>query len=136
MTRISTLIAPNFTFKPGVEAALKQFAKSKPWKGSVADRRQKFQTLHNKLTEIFEVKTSLEFYGENPDDMFSGLSRSTEDRILLVGRLSVITYLTLFALVVTNGNRDKSDRWAYNLFKRFFPRSFGRLTTRQPNVIR
>ncbi|MCK4658716.1 MAG: site-specific integrase [Phycisphaerae bacterium] len=50
----------------------------------------------------------------------------SQRRIVIVGKLSVVTYLHEFAHALELDERD-ACRWSINLFKRCFPRHYGRL---------
>ena len=81
------------TFRPSTLRAAKSFASSKPWRGSLNERQQKFQQLHAALRQIYNVNPTLIFLGDGTGD--SGLSnfQARTNVITVCGRLSVITFL-------------------------------------------
>ena len=122
------LIDPAYVFEPGIVQAVKEFARSKPWRGDIDERKAKFQSALKSLALAAEIE---EPQFEFADDVWSGnpSDGSFTDRrfgvITMTGRLSVVTFLHLFAAL--NG-RSRLDcfRWSLNLFAKCFPISFGR----------
>ena len=49
-------------------------------------------------------------------------------RIILVGKLSVVTYFFCFAAAAFGYDRDQAFSWAETLYRRMFPRSAERMT--------
>jgi len=59
---------------------------------------------------------------------FSGTSYAYKNRIVLRGRLSVITFLHEYAhILFETGNQDKAQKWALDLFKEVFPEQYAKL---------
>jgi hypothetical protein len=133
-TTPQNLIAANFTFQSGTIEAAKEFARSKPYRGTIEERRAKLLAFHQQLCELHRVKVGLTFIGDNSQHQHSGsscyipASETMNATIAMVGRLSVVSYLTLFGAGIGNGNMNKAKRWAFNLFQRAFPNSFARLS--------
>lgn len=115
----------NMKFRPGVLAAVYCFKRSKPYRGTLDERKLKFEAFHRELCGIFGRQTLLTF--GVIDGSFSGDSsycRGT-DTIALRGKLSVVTYLHEFAHALGRDERG-ACRWSINLFWRVFPRLFNR----------
>lgn len=120
---VSNLVSESFTLEPAIESAVKTFRRSKPWRGTVAERREKFLAFHKTLVESGQLTARLTFSGSNPDNVdsvYSGLDLKT-NVIKMHGRLSVVTYLWLVASAL---GETRPMAFAINVFARFFPRSF------------
>lgn len=105
--------------------AVRIFARSKPWRGTRGERLKKFRALHVRLCQVYSVETRLKIVrGDAATSVFS-FYRKRDNTIVLLGRLSVVTYLHLFARAI-DCNGDQVVKWSVNLFKRRFPISFGR----------
>ena len=128
------MITRNYSFPVGTVEAIEEFARARPWRGTVDERREKITALHSRLCTAYNVKLSLVFDGLNQDDVFSGESRCDSEQIVMNGRLSAITYLFLFALSGTV-DRVKAMKFAANLFQRGMPRSFARLLLTPRGVV-
>jgi len=122
-----------FRYRRGVVAATRAFKRSGPWRGTLAEREQKFALLNGALAEVYGIPApKLRF--ESIDGSFSGASsclRRTAGEpaiITMRGRLSVVTYLHEFAHALGHGERG-GCRWSINLFRRVFPAQFARLGT-------
>lgn len=113
-------------YNPDVLRALKQFRRSKPFRGTYQERKEKFKTLFEALKGIYG-KTGLTLHlpkSESADCGNGSYSHFTQE-IKLYGRLSVITFLHEFAHAL--GKDEKyACIWSVNLFKRIFPKSFER----------
>ena len=122
---IDEVMSPPATFKVGTIEAVRQFARSKPWRGTEEERKAKFKALHDELCRIYGKHTTLTF--GVLDGGCSGLSHYAVllDEIVLVGKLSVVTYLHEFAHCLGRDERG-AVRWSVSLFRRCFPRSFAR----------
>lgn len=109
--------------------AVKAFAKSKPWRGNVDERREKFETLHTALCAAYEIPHTIAFNEIDPlRTVGSQFGINDETRVLtLHWRLSVITYFIAFGKL-RGFPMDLSYKWSVTLFKRCFPISFRNLT--------
>jgi len=123
-------------FKAPALRAVRRFAESNPWRGTMNERKQKFLTLNRALAEAYGIA--------EPDLRFGRIDGSSSGsshyipalhRIVLVGKLSVVTYLHEFAHARGMGERD-ACRWSINLFRRCFPRQYARLVGRGHMLIR
>lgn len=115
----------DFSLNPASADAIKRFRDSKPWQGAFAERWDKFMLLRQGLSEANSVAPILEFRGEeNTRDPGNGVWASEINTIILVGKLSVVTFLYCF--VMSCGvNRDGALEAAQRIFRHYFPRSFG-----------
>jgi len=137
-TCINDVIVDNPNFPESVVNAVKEFARSKPWRGDVEQRREKFTAVINSLNAAVGMNVSAEF---NDADTEGPSHRSTIDFanidapvIQFTGRLSVATLFYLYAGCMAPYDETMQShwgrmRWAANMFKRFFPRSFAALDT-------
>jgi hypothetical protein len=114
--------SPPFDLHPTARAAVKQFRDAKPWRGTEAEKREKFETLHRGLCRAYDRETSL---NREPGEGSSAASTfdPRTDRITLRGRLSVVTYLFLFGAAVGR-DVESATQFARETFRHFFPRSF------------
>ena len=115
------------TFKPEALQAMRRFVQSHPWRGSTDERKQKFEALVADLSAAYCMQAPTITFGEL-DGSCSGRSHyiPAENRIVLVGRLSVVTLLHEFGHARGMGERS-ACRWSLNLFRRSCPRAFSRL---------
>jgi hypothetical protein len=120
-------------FTPEVLEVLRQFRHLKPWRGTLAERREKFFKLHDALCLLHPTLTvgwALNLQNIPEPELEhgdGGLKPDGDKQIILVGKLSVVTYLFCFAMVVQNRNREQSIAWANALYKRIFRRSAARM---------
>lgn len=112
--------------------AMKAFARSKPWRGNLRERKKKFTAFHAALQEVYDYRLPLEFAGrlsgegeEGPHSLASSIG--ADRRIVLNDKLSVITILFLFSASHFQMGRREGMVWAMGAFKKFFPLSFSRL---------
>jgi len=124
---VKEVLHKNTKYKRGVLAVMKRFRKSKAWRGTVEERKAKFVKLHEELCEIYGKSTALEF-GDVAHNRGSGNSCywSMRDKIVLSGRLSVVTYLHEFGHALGKDERG-ACKWSINLFRRIFPKSYKKL---------
>lgn len=110
--------------------AVKGFAADGPWTGSQNSRKEKFIRLNRELAAAYDI--------EAPNLTFGLINRTcsgashyipSRHKIVITGRLSVVTYLHEFAHARGLGERA-SCRWSINLFRRCFPEQFARLVAR------
>ena len=117
-------------YKIEVYAAAKAASNSYMWRGTVAERKVKFQTLHNNLTAIYGKTTKLKFMGLDSDVEArhgNGCYNPATDTITLINKLSVITYLHEFAHAMFGSDENVACSWSINLFRICWPVSFSKL---------
>jgi len=99
----------------------------KIFRGSIEERKQKFLWLLEQLNRIYNKKTKLEFKDvERNDTSVYSFYLPKEDKIVLVGKLSLITFLHEYAHALGKDEYG-ACKWSINLFKRTFPRLFEKL---------
>ena len=108
-------------YRPEVTHAVIRFARRHPWRGTVEDREAKFEQLNRDLATACGIAVPA-LNCQCIDGSSSGSSHyiPTQHRIVLVGKLSVVTYLHEFAHALGMDERD-ACRWSINLFRRCFP---------------
>jgi hypothetical protein len=114
-------------FPPATLKAVRAFAASKPWRGSIEERKAKFRQLHVDLCRVYGVNPTLTIEGDGTGDSGGSSYCQISDTITLVGRLSVITFLHEWGHVLKGHDEFAACRWSLRLFQRCFPRSFSRL---------
>jgi hypothetical protein len=124
---VQEALDPTLTFRPAALRAVESFARSKPWRGTLMERKAKLRRLHRQLTAAYSIREPRLVFGGVEAGGFSGASRyhHCSHTITLVGRLSVLTYLHEFAHARGHDERQ-ACHWSLNLFRRCFPRSFAR----------
>ena len=122
---VQEVLDPAVRFKPAALRAVRAFARSKPWRGTFAERWEKFITLRQALSEVYGIAPILEFWGEEGGHSGSSCFVPRRNTIILRGRLSVVTFLHEFAHA-RGADERQACRWSINLFRRCFPRSFAR----------
>ena len=129
------VIDDDMRFKASALRAVQRFASSHPWRGSLDERKKRFRGLNQSLAAAYGIpEPELEF-GEI-DGSSSGSSHYIPalHRIVLVGKLSVVTFLHEFAHARGMGERG-ACRWSINIFRRCFPRQYARLLHRGHTLI-
>lgn len=123
---VAEVIDPNATFKPEALRAVKAFAKSKPWQGTLVERWQKFQKLNAELAAAYGIPVpTLVLSGSGEGDSGASSYCPATHTITLRGRLSVVTLMHELAHARGMGERG-ATKFSVNLFRRCFPRSFAR----------
>jgi hypothetical protein len=121
---VQEVLRPRRKYRPAVLRAVKAFARSKPWQGRLSERREKFRAVHLALCQEYGLAVPLVF--SNFEGFSGGSCYVPATRtILLAGRLSVVTYLHEFGHALGKDERQTCI-WSINLFRRCFPRSYGR----------
>jgi hypothetical protein len=124
------VVDADMRFKPAALQAVRRFAESHPWRGSLEERKVKFLVLNRALAKAYGVEEPTLHFGRM-DGGSSGGSYYVPalHRITLVGRLSVVTFLHEFGHARGMGERG-ACRWSINIFRRCFPREYARLVGR------
>ena len=116
-------------YPPELLRVVRLFAASNPWKGSLRTRQQKFCQFNHLMAVACRIDEPLLAFGRlDGSSSSSGASYYVprDHRIVIVGKLSVVTYLHEFAHALGFDER-KACRWSINLFRKCFPRQFSRL---------
>jgi len=106
-------------YRPGALKALRAFRRAKPWRGSEAERREKFKKLHRQLCRVYGVQPTLAFSRQEVACYMPGRNR------INLPTLSVVTYLHEFAHA-RGADERQACGWSINLFRRMFPRYYAR----------
>jgi hypothetical protein len=120
---LNDLVNPRQKFSPATCRAIRALAKSKPWQGTRDEREQKIKTCHLALTSDQTIYLEFQDRDDNRNSGQSSATRGDYKAIIMRGRVSVVTYLYLYA--ITQG-KTNAVKWAVSAFKRFFPISFSR----------
>lgn len=120
-----------FTFNEAGHAAMRAFRDAKPWRGTLEERAGKFAELHRSLCRAYDLETIMvrDVEGDPTGTSAGSLFDRRRNRIVLSGRLSVVTYLVLFA-VAAGASQRSAALFARGAFASYFPRSFARCETR------
>jgi hypothetical protein len=124
---VNEVLDETLRFKPAALSAVRAFARSRPWSGSIESRKDKFRRLNHDLSVAYGIPEPEVVFGVL-DGTCSGASHylSGVHQIVLMGKLSVVTYLHEFAHARGMGERG-ACRWSINLFRRCFPEQYSRL---------
>jgi hypothetical protein len=126
---VAEVLDPDKGYKSAALRAVGEFARSKPWRGTVAERQEKFRSLNAALAVAYGVsEPCLVFEIDERRDSGGSCYVPATQRIILRGRLSVVSYLHEFAHFRFGRSERTACRWSNNLFRRCFPRSWSRLT--------
>ena len=123
---VAEVLDPPVRFRRATVEAVTCFATSRPWRGSIDERKDKFQQLHGDLCRVYGKQTTLRFGPIDGNCSGSSYYSPALDMIELKGTLSVVTYLHEFAHAIGTIDEYSACRWSLNLFRQFFPRSFAR----------
>ena len=132
---------PNAKFKPAALRAVRRFAASKPWRGTLEERRAKFETLNRDLGEAYGVEPPLLVVaGRGEGDSGASSYCPVTNTITMRGRLSVITFLHEWGHRFHGRSEHKACRWSLNIFRKVFKKSWLRLSfeghmARQADII-
>jgi hypothetical protein len=125
---VEEILDPKMKFRPDVLRGVRAFARSRPWRGTIAERPAKFRALNRALAAAYEVAApTLVFGGSDNEDSCHSCYIQALDTIFMRGRLSVITYLHEWGHKRFGRSEIRACRWSVNLFARCFPKSFARL---------
>ena len=133
---VMEVIDDGMRFKATVLRAVRHFAESHPWRGSLDQRKEKFRGLNQSLAAAYGISEPELAFGVI-DGSSSGSSHYIPalHRITLVGKLSAVTYLHEFAHARGMGERGACT-WSINLFRKVFPQQYARLVGRGHMLIK
>lgn len=123
---LNDLIDERATFEPAALKATRELARAKPWRGEWEARFDLLKLYVDRLALTYNVPP-IALTHEGPRSGCSGTSYYDPNlnAIILQGRLSVVTVMHLFC-AARGMEPMKRIRWSVNLFRRCFPKSFGR----------
>jgi len=121
---VRQVLDDTLNFRSQALRAVRTFARSRPWRGSLDEQQQKVRLLHAALCHAYCIRPTPQLIFAN-DGTCSGRSCfiGGVNVIILRGRLSVVSYLHEFAHA-RGMNEYNACRWSINLFRRCFPRSW------------
>jgi hypothetical protein len=130
------VIDDKMTFPPEVIRVASELARSRPWTGTLAERKEKFRQAAVDLAVALGIRPPELRFGRI-DGSFSGASyyEPRHHRVVLSGRLSIITMFHEVGHALGFGERQ-ATAFSVNLFKRCFPRQFARLIHRGHTLLR
>ena len=115
------------TYPDELLCVMRIFAASKPWGGSIEDRKRKFSDINRMMAQACGIEMpTLAFGALNGGSSGSSFYSQRDHRIMLTGKLSVVTFLHEFAHALGMNEQD-ACKWSINLFRRCFPRQYSRL---------
>lgn len=119
---------------PKFTEALKGFRRSKPWRGTLTERKAKFNAAHAALCEAFHRNVELVLDVRYPEaDRGNGWACRHRDRIVLTGKLSVVTLLHKWGHILFGSSEAKAIRFSIEAYEQAFPKSAAKhLTTIRP----
>jgi hypothetical protein len=103
-------------FKPAALSAVRAFKREHPWRGTQAERLEKFARLNAALAEAYDI---------TPPALRLGAvaAYSPRTHTIKLRNLSVVTYLHEFGHALGRDERG-ACRWSINLFRRVWPREY------------
>ncbi len=119
--------------------ALGKFKEMDCWKGKIKERKEKFLWLNEELNKAFNRNTNLEFQVPNKFSLWYSSGESCYDRdtdtIIIIGRLSVITYLHEYAHAL-GYNEEMAIEWSREWFRIVFPEKIKKLVRFKDFVVK
>lgn len=118
---------------------LQEFKATNPWQGKIIERKEKFIFLHKKLNELFGKNVKLDFDIPTRFRRWTNSGNSewdrVENKIILRGRLSVVTYIHEYFHAL-DFNQTDAQKGATELFKEVFPEKYEKLLNRMGMLIK
>ncbi len=115
------------SFPSDLLQAVQRFASSKPWEASTQSRQEKFRQLNRSMAGPCGIEPPRLVFEKLDGGSTGGSHYMPRDhRIVLTGKLSVVTFLHEFAHALGYGEKA-ACRWSINLFRKCFPRQYSRL---------
>lgn len=122
-------VIADMEYPPEVLEIVREYSRTKPWRGTEKERQDKLRVLHAEMNKFFNQETKLEFFGE-------GTYNELSDTIGIPERVSVVTYLHEYAHALFGEDETTAVAWSVNLFRIVFPKSFARLQQRGHMLVR
>lgn len=123
-------------------ASARDYATTRPWRGSVTERQAGLQSFHSELCEAYNVSPSLALAPDMTKKTGESVGSYCEDTdtISLSGSFSILTYLVYFATALQLERKGEvaesyPGRWAKGLFSKGFPASYAALTERDAPIL-
>lgn len=118
---------------------LKELRDKNPWKGTVAERVQKFAEAHQQLANLTHLVVDFvpqipekisEWHGSGGSYTYIAYDEGTDTSkfvFVMTGRLSVMTFLFLWQMLAKRGTPPLEFDYV-EVFKRYWPDKFEKLT--------
>jgi len=121
---VAEVLDDSMEVPPELDAAMRRFRASKAFRGTPAERTQKLRSLYAEVCAIYHIDSPELLVKPGALDCYiPSLHRVELNR----DRLSVITALHELGHVLGK-SEAQTCRWSLNLFRRYFPKSFAKLT--------
>jgi len=113
---------------PTILAAVQRFARSRPWRGSLAERTIKFRVAIRNICRAAGIRPPrICFHVDEGRDSGASCYLPGAHVIILRGRLSVITALHEIGHALHGSSERMACAWSLAYFRECFPRSWRRL---------
>jgi hypothetical protein len=122
---VNEVLDDAMTFKPEALAAVRIFARARPYRQSVAKRKRLVRTLCRHLSRVYGIPMPQVVFRWSTGCSGGSYYLPAANIIVLTGRFSVVTFLHEFAHA-RGADERQACRWSINLFRKCFPRSFAR----------
>jgi len=120
---VEEVLDPHIRLRPAALAALRKFARARPWRGNMEERLEKFQTLNRELSAAYGIEPPRLLLLGNGDGDSTGSFYSPTNRTIVLTALSVVTYL--HELAHARGMDERGAcRWSVSIYARLWPKSF------------
>lgn len=124
---VEEVLDDSIKYRPATEEAILNFKKSKPWRGTKRERQKKIRILLRELAGAYDIYTpQIVFVHVNAGSFYFPRANLIVLEQETDGRYSVVTLLHEFGHALGK-NEVETCRWSINLFRKFFPKSYGRL---------
>ncbi len=122
---VAEALSNNVRFTAPVVDAVKLGRASKLWRGTLDERKEKFQAMHSAFCQALEIEASLNLSRVTGRGLclYRVKTRDGKTTIYLSGKLSFVTYLHAIGDAVGYEANARLS-FAVNLFRKYFPRSF------------
>lgn len=124
------IVDHSILYSAALIAGVKVFATQKPWQGTEKERQAKMEEFHAALAMHFQCRSVIEWHSSDATSGGSYVAKTDEGSVLhLIGRISVVTFLQMFAYAAFEGGdgaQVRAVKWSVNLFRHAFPISWKR----------
>jgi hypothetical protein len=114
---------------PAVLDAVRRFAASRPWRGSINRRKTKFRAAAMEICRAAGARSPRVVFDINQQrDSGRSCFAPASNTIILRGRLSVVTLLHEVAHLLHGSSERAAVAWSLAAFRAAFPREFEKLS--------
>lgn len=110
-------------YKTGVIGSVMLFKRDCPYASGDENRWDGLCKLTSLLNNIYGITPSLAWVNSEDSHSFNSYYNKTDDVIVMVGRLSIITFLHEYAHA-RGMDEKQANAWSMGLFKRVYPQSY------------